>query len=381
MILSALNNHPISGVGFWVLLAVRCRSAAMVTRARGVGTRGGMTVSTGWRSPVWACDDACDSARSFGRPLPHRLFGGAGLAGVASVCAWALCAIFAGSNSDAALAIQEAPAQSVVQRSDPAPAMFEARFYLGGTSGFKTAAVPQPSEQVYALASVPSLNSIQQDGSASPQTQRPTRTAAVHITEPRWRRHHRAIAEERQERVAAAPVAEPSVFEKLFGKPPSVFDKLFGASPSGVSLAYATPGNVASDGSNVTGGLYDRQTAVYDISAHVVYMPDGTKLEAHSGLGSRLDDPRYVDERMHGATPPDVYDLRPREALFHGVRALRLIPVDESKVFGRSGLLAHTYMLGPNGDSNGCVSFKDYEAFLHAYESGRVKRLAVVARL
>jgi hypothetical protein len=110
-------------------------------------------------------------------------------------------------------------------------------------------------------------------------------------------------------------------------------------------------------------------------------MPDGTKLEAHSGLGSRLDDPRYVGERSRGPTPPDVYDLRPREALFHGVRALRLLPVDESKVFGRSGLLAHTYMLGPNGDSNGCVSFKDYEAFLRAYESGKVKRLAVVARI
>jgi Protein of unknown function (DUF2778) len=60
---------------------------------------------------------------------------------------------------------------------------------------------------------------------------------------------------------------------------------------------------------------------------------------------------------------------------------LRLIPVDESKVFGRAGLLAHTYMLGPNGDSNGCVSFRDYEAFLHAYESGEIKRLAVVSSI
>jgi hypothetical protein len=306
--------------------------------------------------------------------------GSAALAGVATVCAWALCTIFAGSNSDAALAVQESPAQSVVQRSGPAPAMFEARFYLGGTSGLRLATAPQPSEQVYTLASVPSLNTLQQDEPAAPaQTRQPIRSAAVHHAEPRWRPHHRAVAEE--QRVAAASTGEPSVFEKLFGKPPSIFDKLFGASPSGVSLAYATPGNVASDGSNVTGGLYDRQTAVYDISAHVVYMPDGTTLEAHSGLGSRLDDPRYVDERMHGATPPDVYDLRPRESLFHGVRALRLIPVDESKVFGRSGLLAHTYMLGPNGDSNGCVSFKDYSAFLHAYESGKVKRLAVVAHL
>jgi hypothetical protein len=44
-------------------------------------------------------------------------------------------------------------------------------------------------------------------------------------------------------------------------------------------------------------------------------------------------------------------------------------------------LLAHTYMLGPNGQSNGCVSFKDYYAFLRAYRNGEVKRLIVVARL
>src|SRR5262249_11370381 len=58
--------------------------------------------------------------------------------------------------------------------------------------------------------------------------------------------------------------------------------------------------------------------AVYDISAHTVYLPDGTKLEAHSGLGSRLDDPRYVREHMRGATPPNVYELELREKTFHG---------------------------------------------------------------
>jgi hypothetical protein len=63
------------------------------------------------------------------------------------------------------------------------------------------------------------------------------------------------------------------------------------------------------------------------------------------------------------------------------VRALRMIPEDETKTFGRSGLLAHTYMLGPNGDSNGCVSFKNYDAFLQAYLSHEIKRLAVVTRL
>ena len=48
---------------------------------------------------------------------------------------------------------------------------------------------------------------------------------------------------------------------------------------------------------------YDQLTAIYDISAHTVYLPDGMRLEAHSGLGDRIDDPRFVDERDHGATP------------------------------------------------------------------------------
>ena len=38
-------------------------------------------------------------------------------------------------------------------------------------------------------------------------------------------------------------------------------------------------------------------------------------------------------------------------------------------------------MLGPHGDSNGCVSIKDYDAFLQAYLNGEIKRLVVVARL
>ena len=64
------------------------------------------------------------------------------------------------------------------------------------------------------------------------------------------------------------------------------------------------------------------------------------------------------------------------------MRAIRLNPVGGSaSVFGRTGLLAHTYMLGPNGDSNGCVSFRNYDAFLRAFESGQIKRLAVVAKL
>ena len=125
----------------------------------------------------------------------------------------------------------------------------------------------------------------------------------------------------------------------------------------------------------------DSHTAIYDIAARTVYLPNGRRLEAHSGLGELMDDPRYINVRARGPTPPNVYNLTLREELFHGVRAIRLNPVDDSKMFGREGMLAHTYMLGPNGQSNGCVSFSDYPAFLHAYLGGEINRLVVVEHL
>jgi hypothetical protein len=38
-------------------------------------------------------------------------------------------------------------------------------------------------------------------------------------------------------------------------------------------------------------------------------------------------------------------------------------------------------MLGPKGESNGCVVFKNYNAFLQAFQNGQVKRLIVVDNL
>jgi hypothetical protein len=173
--------------------------------------------------------------------------------------------------------------------------------------------------------------------------------------------------------------SRPNIVEKLWGKRDS----------QGALLAYASADanvtdSIAHEQNPMHGGSppYDRSTAVYDISAHMVYLPDGTKLEAHSGLGSKLDDPSSAAIRMRGVTPPHIYELKPREALFHGVPALRLNPIGgENAIYGREGLLAHTYMLGPNGDSNGCVSFRDYNAFLNAYHNMGIRKLAVVARV
>ena len=161
-----------------------------------------------------------------------------------------------------------------------------------------------------------------------------------------------------------------------------MFEKLADLVPMRFSLASLTPGDgLLSERKDLSALGYDGQTAVYDISAQVVYLPNGTKLEAHSGLGSLMDNPAHINQRMVGATPPNVYDLKPREKLFHGVAALRMTPVGENEMHGRTGLLVHSYMLGPNGDSNGCVSFRDYDAFLNAYRNQGVKRLAVVAKV
>lgn len=126
---------------------------------------------------------------------------------------------------------------------------------------------------------------------------------------------------------------------------------------------------------------YDSRTAVYDIKAKALYLPSGVALEAHSGMGALMDDPDHVDQRMVGATPPATYDLKPREKLFHGIRALRLTPTEGTSALGRVGLLTHNYMLGPRGDSNGCVSIKDYDRFLKAYDNGEFNRLVVVPSL
>jgi hypothetical protein len=189
----------------------------------------------------------------------------------------------------------------------------------------------------------------------------------------------REMAQRAKAAVMSIGQDKPSMVEKLWGKEPS----------HGALLAYASAdasitGSIEKEQNPMYGGKppYDKSTAVYVIANKTVYLPDGTQLEAHSGLGSKMDDPRFSHVRMQGVTPPHIYDLTPRESLFHGVPALRLNPIGgEDKIFGRDGLLAHTYMLGGNGQSNGCVSFRDYYAFLDAYRNKGVKRLAVITKL
>ena len=160
------------------------------------------------------------------------------------------------------------------------------------------------------------------------------------------------------------------------------------------ALAYANPDVAAEE--EKPGGIFGRlfgghggnglpgpgsKVAVYDIGSATVYMPNGEKLEAHSGLAHMQDNPRYVTAKNRGPTPPNLYNLQMRESRFHGVEAIRLLPADGRKKYNRDGLLAHTYMYVGGGDrsqSNGCVVFKKYERFLTAFKNGEVERLIVV---
>ncbi len=159
--------------------------------------------------------------------------------------------------------------------------------------------------------------------------------------------------------------------------------------PAKPVLAYAAPGIPEEEEekgifgrlfNGSRGGLPGRGSgiAVYDISAAVVHMPDGTKLEAHSGIGHRKDNPKYAYVKNLGPTPPNVYDLRMRERRFHGVEAIRMLPRDRAAMKGRDGMLTHTPLLRSSNGSHGCVAFKNYAKFLKAFKAGKVTKLIVV---
>src|SRR5262245_44890192 len=169
-------------------------------------------------------------------------------------------------------------------------------------------------------------------------------------------------------------IAQPAIGRSTPKLAPAALSLPASAARKRVATAEASKHSISPD-------YDDNRTASYDIAARTVYLPNGRRLEAHSGLGDHMDDARYVHVKRQGPTPPNTYKLVMREEAFHGVRAIRLVPVGDGKMFGRDGLLAHSYMLGPNGQSNGCVSFSDYPAFLDAYLKGEVDRLVVVEHL
>jgi hypothetical protein len=333
--------------------------------------------------------------------LPQNVLGGLALVFVAAMGAWTIGHHLTGAEQATfearfgdlppARSMKAAPRVTVVHKSVPqqVAGLFEnkqlsrvrAAFFGGQTEELAqhfapTATSGAPQLQAAISAQQPARDTAQ---NVPMPMARPSRIASLQdaaSSEKPLAPAPKVLVEDKATVLALISNRSPSLFQKLFGKP----------KPEGATLAYAS-----ADG-DITGSVptilfdgkpkYDQWTAVYDISAKTVYLPDGTELEAHSGLGKKMDDPRHVNVKMHGATPPHVYELTPREAIFHGDEALRMTPVGgDGRIFGRRGLLTHSYLLGPRGDSNGCVSFKDYSAFLRAYKRGTVKRMVVVARL
>ena len=115
--------------------------------------------------------------------------------------------------------------------------------------------------------------------------------------------------------VAAVPLprprpveTNPALLDSPLTVPPdnrTLLQKLSDLLPARVTLASRSPdGGLLSDGPDLASLGYDNLTAVDDIPARTVYMPNELKLEAHSGFGSLIDDPGHVSERSVGATPP-----------------------------------------------------------------------------
>jgi hypothetical protein len=304
----------------------------------------------------------------------------------------------------AAQSAQSAPPARAAQPAqvaslEAAPRIAPAPIPLPALESFSPA--PGPAPAIPPAASPPQppardLPEISETESFPLPPPRPPELALPAQPERRASRPEVAVA--RPPAAAAAPADNRNLIEKLFGWGRQASPAVASAAPvrTGAQAAageqrerettglgrgplFSFPSPFGRSAPTVSG--YDRTTAVYDIKARTLYLPDGTKLEAHSGLGQALDNPRYVSERARGPTPPHLYQLTLRESLFHGVQALRLNPIGEGGVYGRAGLLAHPFMLGPNGDSNGCVSVKDYQAFLRAYQNGQITKLAVVAGL
>jgi hypothetical protein len=261
-------------------------------------------------------------------------------------------------------------APTLLAYADPSPS---------GAGAALSALLSAPSEDDLAASLDPEID-LDGDAAALPDYEDTPSDGPLPELRPRGDQARKPAAEAEKPEVRQAD--EPA--EKARGPRKAVERE----TPKQQKLAYARPDDPTGSGSglgqtlrNLFGGgtRAGNGVAVYDISAAKVYMPDGSVLEAHSGIGKMADNPRYAHVKMNGPTPPHTYNLKMREKRFHGVEAIRMLPVDGKNKHGRDGFLTHSYLLrGGRAESHGCVAFKDYDRFLNAFKRGKVKQLVVV---
>lgn len=300
----------------------------------------------------------------------------------AFVLAWGAADWLSGLNPDARASVDPS-AKIDLSAKNVASLSFEDRFSVGSAPASLSTERPRRSVGRFLAEE---FDIFEQPVARLAQKLRPEelRPSVVEEQKP-------PVEEPKPANVAAIPLPrsrpaeanlEPAKNEPVVAEKRTWLEKLAEMFPNRMTLASLGPDSgLFAEKPDLAAMGYDHVTAVYDISARVVYMPDGSILEAHSGLGTLMDDPARVSEPNLGATPPTTYDLRLRESLFHGIQAIRLTPAEDGSTFGRTGLLVHPYMLDAGGGSNGCVSVKYYDRFLKAFTNGEVKRLVVVPKL
>ena len=142
----------------------------------------------------------------------------------------------------------------------------------------KDAATQPASTQVALNVPAPAAKPVDAKVDAKVDTKAPAKTGAS-VRDMAQRAKHAVMS--------IASNDKPTMVEKLWGKQPAHGGLLAYASAD-ASVTGSIPDTLAQN--PMLGGSppYDKQTAVYDIAAKKVYLPDGTVLEAHSGLGAKM---------------------------------------------------------------------------------------------
>ena len=209
------------------------------------------------------------------------------LAGIALLFSSLLCAVFTETHNDPILQLQT----PLPTHSHPYFSFLDSRFdFYFSRETFSQNRSLSPDYQQATAALSPLVASSQPAVSVKPNTAAiPLKVSPVvqHLAlTPRGFRQGtpRPSASEAgtQNIEAAGNLSDGNTpaFQRFFAK---LFGKL---SPSSVRFASAAADDSQLGAESAT-TRYDQRTAVYDISAHTVYMPDGTKLEAHSGFGKK----------------------------------------------------------------------------------------------